>query len=183
MVQINLLPWREQELKEKQKKFLILLGYLLIFTLFILFIIHLYLAALLSSQLDRNDYLSSQLKIEQQALEQLYNNKQKLLTLDAQIHFIFNMQRISYQAVSFLSELTRIVPSGVWLDEINRQGSVLSIEGNAESDSQVTIFMKNIYKSSVFSQPVLTEISAKESNASQRKQFRLNVHGKEEKPI
>lgn len=175
MIQINLLPWREQARRDKQIQFAILIASFIGLAFFAIIFIHICYGRAISHQQDRINFLQSEITQKQADLTALKGQKQEQHDLDAELHFIMNLQTKSFQAVRLLDELASAVPPSVLLDKINREGSTITISGTAQSDSQVTIFMKNIAKSPGLKQPVLTGISAQENSPTLGKHFQLRV--------
>jgi len=179
MTQINLLPWREQLRQTKRMNFTFILTGFIALTLFLLFIVHLYLYRVINDQQQKNNYLQSDFQHEQSELGTLNKKKQEQLNVISQLHFIFSLRDNSYRAVRLLDGLARVVPDAVSLNKIMRQGNTITITGKAQSNLQVTLFMENMAKSKIFKQPALTEINTKENSSGEERFFQLNVEQQE----
>lgn len=179
MTQINLLPWREQARQGKKTQFIVILVSFIILTLFLVLIAYFYLDSLISSQKKINDFLQTSLDQENSQLLVLHKKKQEQDAVDKQLHFIFGLRDSSYKAVRLLDELTRVVPDSVLLSKITREGDKITIKGKAQSNLQVTLFLKNIAKSPIFTQPILAEINGQENNSEDQKYFLLKFEQRE----
>lgn len=175
MTQINLLPWREMARQAKKLRFAATIAAFIALSLFFVFLVHLYIEAFIISQEHTNTYLQSQLDKEQTTLTTLAKEKQEQAAIYSELHFLFALREDSYKAVGILDQLARVVPDAVSLSKISRAGNSLTIEGRAQSNLQVTLFMENIAKSHFFKQPVLTEISTKENSSGDERTFQLKV--------
>jgi type IV pilus assembly protein PilN len=176
MVQINLLPWREQQRKERMKQLGIIVAFFVGLTIFVIFLLHIYLVAIIHHQKQRNTRLHAELVQEQQILDQLNQQKNKLAEIKKQLDFIYKLRDESYQSVRFLSELIKVVPAGISLQKLTRKGNTIILIGKADSDLEITLFMKSIEKSALFNQPILTEISIGKGTATQvGKYFQLSM--------
>ena len=133
---------------------------------------------MIHDQEQRNNYLQSELDQANAGLDVL-KRKTKQSIVDTQLRFIFSLRNRSYQAVRMLDELTRIIPDTISLTEISRTGNTITILGRAQSNLQITLFMKNLDRSPVFKQPVLTEINTKENTSGDERSFRLTVEQEE----
>lgn len=175
MIQINLLPWREKLRKESQTRFGIIAacsaGLGLLLTIFL----HSHYMFEISNQNKRNAMLQEALDQESAVLETLNNQKSELLKIDKKLHFIYNLRDDSYRAVRLLNELAVTNPEAITLSKIVRIGDNIQIFGTAKSNLQITLFMESIEKSKYFNQPELTEISGKEGDTGEQREFKLKL--------
>jgi type IV pilus assembly protein PilN len=175
MIQVNLLPWREQARQAKQVFFgLLLIGFFILSLIAILFV-HLYFSTVISSQKKNNAYLQSEITNSATSFASLKTEKEKQIKLLEQLHFIINLRTRSYEAVRLLTMLVNATPSTVFLDKILREDNVITLGGKAKSNLEITLFMKNIGKVNGFAQPVLTGISTQDSAVVGERSFQLKV--------
>lgn len=179
MTQINLLPWREQARKEKHIRFGMTVLAAVCFTLFLILLLHIYYSSLIAFQERRNVYLSDELNKEETELKELNKKKDEQAEIIAGLNFIASLRQKSYKVVSMLSELVRVIPSGISLNKVVRTGDKLIIFGKAQSEVEITLLMKNIAKSTVFSKPELTEFTSKENSGGNEIDFQMHVEQQE----
>lgn len=175
MIQINLLPWREQARKEKQKRFATIAGVVACCAIACVVLVHVRYLAKIHYQNKRNAMIQEQLDAESNQLMSLNKQKEQVVKIDEQLHFIFDLRESSYYAVRILNDIASANPDAVTLDKILRAGKDITISGKAKSNSQVTMFMEALEKSKFFGQPVLSDINTKESNAGEERQFELKM--------
>jgi type IV pilus assembly protein PilN len=175
MIQINLLPWREQARKEQQKRFAIIVACVAFFGLFFTSFFHIYFSTEINNQIRRNAILQEALDKESADMMELTKKKQDLMGVDNQLHFFFTLREASYHAVRLLNELALRNPDSVTLYKIIRKGNTILIFGKAKSNLQVTLFLESMDKSKFFFQPVLTEIVGKENDAGEERNFQLRL--------
>ncbi len=175
MVRINLLPWREQARKAKRIRFGILLGIFLLFTLFIIICAHIYVDSLIAAQQERLDYLQSEIDLEQGTLGTLKVENKKKLSLESQLGFVMNLRARGLQAIHLFDALTNSIPSALTLEKIERQGNIINLTGKAQSDMEITLFMKNLFNQHYFNQPVLTDISTRKNGNVEERYFHLKL--------
>lgn len=178
MIQINLLPWREQERKKEQIRFGIVVGIFAGFGLFFTIFFHMHYSAIISRQMERNAILQAALDQESNSLMTLNKQQSALMNVDDQLHFIFDLRESSYRAVRLLSELAIVNPDAITLYKIIRAGNQITVFGKAKSNLQITLFMDGIEKSPFFDQPVLTEIIGKENATGEERSFQLKIEQK-----
>ncbi len=175
MTYINLLPWREESRKIEKIKFGLLLLAIVSLAIFTVFIVHLVLESVIHHSQERNQYLQTLLDNEQVVLGGLSKEKQIQMTITTDLQFIASLRETSYQAIRLLNELTKVVPSDVFLTKIIRNQNSITLVGQAKSSLEITRLMKNIEKSPVFKQPTLSEISAQGINTPNEKKFVIKV--------
>lgn len=175
MPQINLLPWREQIRQIKKKHFGIIVAICVGITLFLIFLLHIHYKNLINYQIKRNTFLQGELSKEQNELGVLNKKKNAQLSVDTELKFISVLREKSYRAVRMLDALVRVVPEGIALNKIIRDDNNIIILGKAQSEIQITYFMKNLAQSNIFEQPVLTEINSKQTSSGAETEFELRV--------
>lgn len=179
MIQINLLPWREQARQQKRKEFGYTVGAFVALTIIAIIFTHIHYAGKIKTEIKRNAFLRTEVGTENQALLSLNDQLKEGETVDAELHFLMSLREKSYQAVSLLDELARVMPEAVTLTQVTREGSTITIFGKALSDYQITLLMKSMSKSHVFNQPELNQIDAKDDDKNSGTFFQLKVTQKE----
>lgn len=175
MIQINLLPWREQARKAKQKRFATVAGFVACLAIASIVMAHIRYMALTHQQVKRNAVIQAELDAESNQLMTLNKQKEEVLKIDEQLHFIFDLRQSSYYAVRVVNDVAAANPDGVTLIKIARAGKDITILGTAKSNLQVTLFMEALEKSEFFGQPVLSDINTKGSSAGEERQFELKM--------
>lgn len=181
MTQINLLPWREEYRQTKRKQFMIILGCFVALSLFFVFIFHLFMLQLIDNQLHKNTLLQDNINHVQTTLTLLNKKKKEELIANSELRFIFSLQEKSYRAVQLLDELVKVVPQGITLNQIIKDGDNITISGLATTNLQVTLFMKNLSTNAIFNNPVLTDIDTKGNSSGEERHFQLKVQQQETK--
>ncbi|MBY0544549.1 MAG: PilN domain-containing protein [Gammaproteobacteria bacterium] len=166
MVNINLLPWRAQRDKEKQREFIVLLSISIGISLFICFIIHMVIASSLSNQLAVNDYLTQQINDVDAQIIQVKDIKQQKGDLIQRLFIIHELETSRVLLVEMFNNFANILPDGVYLTSIKKNKNLIIITGKARSNQQVSLLMENIDNSSSFANPVLTEIQDNSNNTT-----------------
>ncbi len=158
MKQINLLPWREEAQTVRRYAFLVVLIGSLISVSCVAAVMHFILVGCISHQEYRNQLLSFHLKqLDGQIsdMKKVIANKQIILK---QISVINSLLVERYKIINILSELGSIVPQGVVLTNIKREGILISLEGKSESDALIANMMRDIERATELQHPVLKEI-------------------------
>jgi Tfp pilus assembly protein PilN len=178
MPQINLLEWRQQALRLKRTRFWLLALSVSLVAFIILLIFHIYYATVLSAQLERNHFLETQISNEQAQLNALMDQKRDMAKVDADLHFLMNLRRKSYQAVELLDAITRATPEDITVNKIIRNGSDITIDAKANFNSDISILMERLAKMTIFNQPILTVITEKEDASGNNILFEIKLYQK-----
>ena len=175
MARINLLPWRAERRKHRQKEFLTMLGLSAAAAAFLAFLIISYYSAQISGQNDRNAYLQDQItKVDQQIkeIDALDEKKRRLL---ARKEVIEQLQANRSQMVHLFDSLVRTIPDGVILTSLKQEGDKLTIEGRSQSNARVSSYMRTLESSGWMTNPDLSIIEAKAGDPGLPYAFTLSV--------
>jgi len=181
MIQINLLPWRAQARQIQKVQFIFLSIFFFILAILAIIVSHIYFSMQLSNQLHLNEYLQSEIDKEQLQLTNLSDKQKDKVQLETQMHYIINLYNQSYDAIRLMNELPPLVPESIFLDKIARNANLISLNGIAQSDYDVTLFKQNLDKSPFFSNPIVNQISSEKN--SRQASFEINVTQDEEKEV
>jgi len=175
MARINLLPWRAERRKLRQKEFMTMLGLSAAAGVVLWFLINTYYNNQISGQNERNAYLHDQItQVDKQITEidQLDKKKAKLL---ARKRVIEQLQANRSQMVHLFDSLVRTIPDGVILTSIKQDGDKLTLEGRSQSNARVSTYMRNLEGSGWMTKPDLSVIEAKEGDPALPYTFNLSV--------
>jgi len=175
MARINLLPWRAERRKQRQKEFMVMLGLSAVAGVVLWFLVNSYYNAMISGQNDRNAYLQQQIaQVDTQIkeIEELDKKKAKLL---ARKEVIEQLQANRSQMVHLFDQLVRTIPDGVILTSIKQEGDKLTLEGRSQSNARVSTYMRQLESSGWMSKPDLSVIEAKEGDPGLPYTFTLSV--------
>ena len=161
MARINLLPWRAERRKVRQKEFGMMLALAALAGLVLWFLVNTYYNNQISGQEGRNAYLQEQItqvngKIKE--IEELDKQKARLL---ARKEVIEQLQANRSQMVHLFDSLVRTIPDGVVLTSIKQEGEKLTLEGRSQSNARVSTYMRNLEGSGWMTRPDLSIIEAK----------------------
>jgi len=175
MTRINLLPWREQLRKERERRFYTMAAGAALLMLLVVVYVHFYIAGLIEGQEARNRYLRQVIaEVDRQIKEirDLEAQKERLL---ARMRIIERLQGQRPQEVRLFDELVRAVPDGLYLTRLEQKGSRVTLEGLAESNARVSAFMRKLDASDWFERPTLAVIEAEGPEERRVSRFQLDV--------
>lgn len=166
MARINLLPWRAERRKQRQREFYSMLGLAAVAGVVLSLLLWFYYDRQISGQNDRNGYLEAEIaKVKEQnkEIERLDRQKEHLL---ARKKVIEELQGKRSQMVHLFDSLVRTIPDGVVLTALKQEGDTLTLEGRTQSNARVSAYMRNLEGSGWMANPELSIIEAKAQEAS-----------------
>lgn len=158
MARINLLPWREELRKKRQKDFIAGIGAGILATGLIFMAVYMYIEGMKEYQARRNTLLQNEIAILDkriQEIKEIEDKKNKLLT---KIEVIQKLQESRPEVVHLFDELAKTTPEGIYLTKFTQVGAVLTLDGKAESNARVSAYMRAIDNSPWLNTSVLTVI-------------------------
>lgn len=176
MILINLLPWREQQRERHKVHFFYCLAATILATLLLVLLIFSIVSGQLHAELSAKQYLNNQISELDVKIAKIQTLKEQRLQLIERMQLIEQLQRSRASTVRLLDEMVRIMPKGVFLQEMHRTGDMVLLTGKAESNSRVSDLMRHIECSMWLNDPILTEIKADDkSQASLSHGFELKM--------
>jgi len=173
MTQVNLLPWRELQREEGKKQFISLLVASLVAVLFIMIGAHFVMSSKIDHQISRNSFLKGEIKKLDRENIEIKEIKRQRAALIARMQIIQNLQTNRTQVVHIFEELINILPKGVHLVNVSSNGNVVTIQGRAESNTNVSKLMRSVGLSKWLEKPVLSEIKTDKVSNRHVSDFRL----------
>lgn len=176
MAKINLLPWRAERRKQREREFQTMLGGALIMGLLAVGVAIFHWDGLKEDQNTRNQLLEREIaaldaKIKE--IEALQATREQLLQRK---RIIEQLQSSRTQMVHMFDELVRTLPDGVRLTSLKQSAETLEIEGMAQSNARVSAYMRNIEKGGWIRKPDLKIVEATTPDKSARYRFSLTAN-------
>lgn len=176
MARINLLPWREQLREERKKEFLTTLVLVVILGAALVFLADRQLNSQIDHQNARNELLRKEIQLLEsriREIEQLQARRNQMLD---RMKIIQDLQGNRPIIVRVFDELVRTLPDGVHFTSLVMKGPVVAIKGAAESNSRVSMLMRQLDGSDWMTGPNLTAVRAVTSGqVDQANVFELSV--------
>ncbi len=166
MPQINLLPWREELRKRRQKEFGITAIISVLMMVGVILGVHLYFQGRIDFQKKRNAFLETEITKLDEQITEIKNLKKEKQRLIARTQKIQQLQSGRPDVVHMVDELVMTLPKGVYYTDIVQQGTRLTLKGVAQSNARVSSLMRQLDGSPWLENPALVEIKADEKGAS-----------------
>ena len=175
MAKINLLPWRAERRKQREREFYMMLGAAALAAVAVLFGWWYWMELRLENQDSRNAYLKDQIKqLDGQLAEikELDKTKSKLL---ARKQIIEQLQASRSQMVHLFDELVKTIPDSARLNSLRQVGDTLTLQGVAQSNASVANYMRNLDSSKWLTRSDLIKTEVRGTDKRNRYEFGLNV--------
>lgn len=175
MTKVNLLPWRDARREKEKKEYITLAIMTATFSIIVLGLIYFYVSSLASDQTALNNRLEREILIMDKRIIEINKLKKLRTALISRMSIIQKLQETRPLTVHLVDEIIKVVPKGMYITKIERKGDTVVITGNVESNSSVSIFMRNIDEDHWINHPNLSEIKTVEKQkGSTYKIFRLS---------
>lgn len=175
MVKINLLPWREERRKQRQKAFHTMLAGSALAAVLASLLMVMYFSGLVSGQEERNEYVREQIREVDKQIKEIDELDRQRARLLARKEVIEELQANRSQMVHLFDSLVRTIPEGVALTSIKQDNQRLTLEGRAQSNVRVSTYMRNLESSGWMTRPDLSIIEARSGEAGLPYVFKLVV--------
>tara|TARA_R110001606_G_scaffold346892_3_gene495917 strand:- start:23061 stop:23624 length:564 start_codon:yes stop_codon:yes gene_type:complete len=152
MPRINLLPWREERRQERKQQFLTIVVFSFVVAIAIFYAVLLYADSLIDEQNQRNAFLKKEIALMDSKISEISTLEAERTRLLARMNVIQELQTSRPKVVKVLDALVRTLPDGIHLEKLTRQGDSWTLDGVAQSNARVSVFMRQLD-----SNPELTE--------------------------
>jgi type IV pilus assembly protein PilN len=164
MPRINLLPWREQQRKDRKKTFIVALFGAALVACFVTFACYLMFKSMIGSQEARNDRLRTEIKTVDRQIEEINDLETQKQRFIARMRVIEKLQRSRSEVVHLFDEVAKTMPDGTYLTSFVQDNKKLKFEGVAQSSTRVSTFMRAISASQWMKDPELEVVESKPGN-------------------
>jgi type IV pilus assembly protein PilN len=187
MPRINLLPWREELRKQRNKDFGVTAVVVALLMGAIVGVVHFYYVQEIEFQQRRNALLASETAKLDKKIKDIKNIEGEKARLLARMQIIQQLQTSRPEIVHLLDEFVTTLPEGVYYTSVQQKGRALSMQGVAQSNARVSSLMRQLDASDYLENPTLVQITAgvgKRKGATEDlrlSNFRLNINQQKKK--
>ncbi|MBA6232674.1 MULTISPECIES: PilN domain-containing protein [unclassified Colwellia] len=175
MAFINLLPWREEAEKAKQREYFTLLTVVAVVAFALVFAVSQFYQMRVDGQNSRNQFLKTEIKLLDARIIKIKNLKEKKKELQKRTEVVEQLQRSRNVGTQVLDEIAKIVPTGVYLTRLEKQGNSIKIIGKSESNNHLANMIREIESSLLFTDAILESITTNEANNKLLSDFKMRV--------
>ena len=180
MPRINLLPWREEERKKRQRDFGVALAGAMVAAVAVVLLTMLAFNQMISNQEARNQRLENEIAELEKSITEIDGLERQKERLLARMEIIEQLQKSRPEIVHLFDEIARQMPEGVYLTGMRQQGSRVEVRGVAQSSTRVSALMRAIDSSEWMMDPEVERVETTQSGNSRQAEFVLYL--KQESP-
>jgi type IV pilus assembly protein PilN len=175
MATINLLPWRAERRRQRERDFYTMLAASAIAAVLVWFAWGWWMDQRINDQDNRNGYLSGEIKLLEGKLKEIKDLETTKARLLARKQIIEQLQASRAQMVHLFDELVRTIPEGVRLTSLKQTGNQLAVQGVAQANGDVANYMRNLDASTWMQRSDLQKTEIKGTDKRNRYEFGLTV--------
>lgn len=172
-IEINLLPWREEQRERRSKRFYMALGLVVVLGIGGGYGMSWYYQQGVEAQRQRNAHIEARSRQFVPAIREVDELEQVRDQVVEQVRVFTELQNGRTQTVRVMSDLATSLVGGVYYTQLNRQGDNLRLSGVAESNRQVSDQLRALESAASFSEPMLSEVEAE--HGSGQRSFSLSM--------
>ncbi len=175
MAHINLLPWRAERRKQREREFFMQLGAAFVAALLCLILWAWWMDLRIDNQNERNAYLQTEIHQLDEKIAKIKDLEKVRDRLLARKQIIEQLQANRSQMVHLFDELVKTIPASARLTGLKQTGDSLSLDGVAQSNASVAEYMRNIEASQWMGHADLRKTENVHSDVRMPYVFGLNV--------
>ena len=175
MAHINLLPWREEALKAQQKQYFTVLAAVGLTVLALVLIINFYFQARIDGQNTKNQYLKNEIAQLDIQIAEIRTLNDKKAALEKRINVVEQLQRSRNVGTQVLDEIAKIIPNGIYITEMEKQGNTLQLTGKSESNNHLANMIRAVELSDLFVDATPESITADDGSPKLLSSFKMKV--------
>lgn len=171
MPRINLLPWREEQRKKRQRDFGVAIGGAVVVGIAVVMLTMFAFSQMISAQQNRNQRLQAEIAELEKSIQEIDGLERQKERLLARMEIIEQLQKSRPEIVHLFDEIVRQLPEGVYLTGMKQTGTRVELRGIAQSSTRVSALMRQIDASDWMADPEVERVETKQSGSSRQSEF------------
>ena len=172
---INLLPWREERRRQRDRKMLANGVAIWILCGIVVFSGYTFLQNKQNYQERRNEYLAGEIRKLDKKIEEIKTLRAEKENLLVRMQVIQDLQKERRRVVHLFDDIVRKLPEGVYYRTLSKKKNNFILDGTAQSNARVSDLMNKLDSSEWFANPNLNVIDVKPKEGVRLSQFKLRV--------
>jgi type IV pilus assembly protein PilN len=160
MARINLLPWREEARRERQRQFLYSLMGTLVLGAILVLIVGMFFDQRISHQESRNQQIQVEINRLEQRIARIAELERTRDRLLSRKQIIESLQASRSLTVELLDKLAKTIPVGITLTNVRQHGANLTLLGTSQSNARVSAYLQSLDAMDLFVRPELQYVRA-----------------------
>jgi len=175
MAYINLLPWREEAEKAKQREYFTVLAVVAFVAFTIVFLVNQFYQMRIDGQNTRNQFLQNEIQTLDLRIAKIKSLNEKKKELEKRTNVVEQLQRSRNVGTQVLDEIAKVVPNGIYLTRLEKQDNSLNIVGKSESNNHLANMIREIERSALFEDAILESITSNDAKSKLLSDFKMRV--------
>lgn len=175
MAFINLLPWREEAEKAQQREYFTILTMVAVAAFAFVFMVSQFYQMRIDGQAARNQFLQNEIQLLDVRIAKIKDLNEKKKELKKRTSVVEQLQRSRNVGTEVLNEIAKIVPTGVYLTKLEKQGNSIKIVGKSESNNHLANMIREIERSTLLTDATLESITTNEAKSKLLSDFKMQV--------
>lgn len=173
MLEINLLPWRENQRLQEKNSFFYLLVIVFFISLSFIGFSNFYVKKLIAHQLQENQQLKKEIILLDNQFKEINNLKLTSKKFIEQISLLRQFQLTNLLAIHLLDELANLISDEIYLQKVIKKDNKVTLVGYVRTSRQIHTLIRNLDESPWIEEPFLESIrKVKKNNLHE---FKLNL--------
>lgn len=178
MAYINLLPWREEAEKARQREYLTILTLVAVVALLIVLSVNQFYQMHIDGQNVHNQFLQNEIQILDLRIAKIKSLNKKKKELKKRTSVVEQLQRSRNVVTQVLDEIAKVVPNGIYLTRLEKQDNSLNVTGKSESNNHLANMIREIERSDLFEDAILESITSNDAKSKLLSDFKMRVRVK-----
>jgi len=175
MARINLLPWREEQRRDRQRQFLSTLLMTAVLGVVLVFLAGFVYDQKISHQQIRNDLVKSEIRKLEVRIKRIDELERTRARLISRKQVIERLQASRSMTVELLDNLAKSIPVGVTLTTVRQQGPTLALSGSSQSNARVSAYLRELETNDLFLRPQLGFVRSATNATSAAEPYEFDI--------
>ena len=175
MARINLLPWREEQRRERQRQFMSTLLGSLILGVVLVFLVGTIFDQKINHQQFRNELIKKEIQKLEGKIRRIDELERTRARLISRKQVIERLQASRSMTVELLDNLAKSIPVGVTLTTIRQQGATLQLTGSSQSNARVSAYLRELESNILFMDPQLDFVRTAPRPATDTEPYQFSI--------
>jgi type IV pilus assembly protein PilN len=175
MARINLLPWREEARRERQRQFLYSLMGTLVLGAILVLMVSLFFDQRISNQESRNQRIQQEINLLERRIARIAELERTRDRLLSRKQIIESLQSSRSLTVELLDKLAKTIPVGITLTNVRQQGNNLTLLGTSQSNARVSAYLQSLEGMDLFVRPELQYVRASQKPVSRTETYEFAI--------
>lgn len=177
MARINLLPWREELRRARQRQFLMSLLFFAVAGVIVVFLAATVYEQKIGHQQTRNNLIRAEIRKLETRIKEIDELERTRARLLSRKQVIEQLQASRSMTVELLDKLAKTIPVGITLGSVGQQGQSITLIGSSQSNARVSAYLQSLEKSDLFLKPELgyVRIATRTGSATEPYEFSIKA--------